>query len=143
MCIRDRELDQRSTDLDVRELALKMEQEAFKQEKQNATESIQTRTALAAKDLESKGKEVDHKTQLTKIAGQQVKADQNVGKTVDSKMAQAVEKQSQMIEQLVTAIAQQAQGTQGLIAAVKAPKRRKAIRGPDGSITETVEEPVE
>jgi len=135
-------LSQRSTDLDVRELALKMEQEAFKTEKQAAAESIQTRTALAAKDLESKGKDVEHKKQLTTIAGQQVKADQNVGKTVDSKMAQAVEKQSQMIAQLVEAIAAQAKETQGLVAAVNTPKRRKAIRGPDGNITETVEEPV-
>jgi len=130
------ELDKRSTDLDVRELALKMEQEAFKTEKQAATESIQSRSAM-------EGQKLDHKKQLTQIAGQQAKADQNVGKTVDSKMAQAVDKQSQMIEQLVTAIAQQAQETQSLIAAVKAPKRRKAIRGPDGAITETVEEPVE
>lgn len=121
------------TQLALDRQALDTEQKLFKLEQKQATESLQNRAA-------SEGQKLDHKKQIVGLEGKQAKTEQVVGKAVDTKMSQAVVQMGQMVEKLVTAVAQQSSDTQELVKAVKAPRKRKAVRGPDGKISETVDE---
>ncbi|MEQ1580919.1 MAG: hypothetical protein ABL964_10030 [Steroidobacteraceae bacterium] len=127
------DLQKRDSDLTARENKLATEQAVFKIEQKVAGESLQNRAAL-------EGTKLDHKKQITGLESKQAKTEQVVGKAVDSKMAQSVQQMGQMIQQLVDTVTQQAESTQQLVKAVSAPRRRKAIRGPDGNIAETVDE---
>lgn len=126
-------MDKREMQIQAREAELTTEKAVFKLEQKVAQESLANKAAV-------EGGKLDHKKQLTGMEQKQAKTEQVVSKSVDSKMAESVKAMGGMIEQLVGAISQQAQNTQDLITAVKAPRRRKAIRGEDGNITETVDE---
>lgn len=126
-------LQQQANDLALREEALKTEKALFALEKQAAQESLQNKAGLENTKLE-------HKKQLTGLEVKNSKTEQVVSKSVDSKMAQAVQQLGGMIDQLVQTVSGQAMETQELIKAVKAPRKRTAKRGPDGRIAETYDE---
>lgn len=123
----------RDSDLALRELKVQQEEQLLKLEKQTASDSITNKVGLENSKL-------DHKRQLSGIEAKQAKTEQVVSKTVDSKMGQSVQALGGMIEKLVDSVIQQSSDTKELIQAVRAPRRRKAIRDKAGNISETVDE---
>lgn len=137
------QLIQKSAELDNRERVLNDEEARFKIEKQAAAETI-TRNAQSA------SKELDHKKTVVGMEAKALGEKQNVAKTVDSKLADGIKGLQQAVSsivtantQLVQAVSSQADQVQKLADAVTKPRRKKAIRGPDGSIVEMVEESVQ
>lgn len=149
------DLDKREAQIKLDEQSLSYERDVFKLEKQAAQESITRNVKAESQALEHKKKEVGFETQKADAA-------KNVSKAVDNKMAEGlkglqqtvemlaksspagvIEQMAQINNQLVQAIAIQTDQVQRLTDTMSKPKRKKAIRGPDGNIIEMVEESVQ
>jgi hypothetical protein len=133
---REMGLAQRETQVQLGERDLKTEQELFKIEKQAAQESITNKTVVENTKLEGKKKSID-------MDSKAAKSEQNVSKAVDSKMGQSIAQLGGMIDKLVETVTQQAHETQELVKVVKAPRKRKAVYGKDGRISETLDEVIQ
>lgn len=149
------DLDKREASLKLAEQQLGYERDVFKLEKQAAQESV-------VRNAQSASKELDHKKTVVSMEQKALGEKQNVAKTVDSKLAEGIkglqqsvevmaknspaaliEQMAQVNNQLVQAISAQSEQVQRLTETMSRPKRKKAIRGPDGSIVEMVEESVQ
>ena len=150
-----RELDGRAAELKLERTQLDYDKDVFKLEKQAAQESV-------VRNAQSASKELDHKKTVVGLEQKALGEKQNVAKTVDSKLAEGIrglqqsvevmaknspaaliEQMAQVNNQLVQAISAQSEQVQRLTETMSRPKRKKAIRGPDGSIVEMVEESVQ
>lgn len=149
------DLDKREAGLKLDEQKLAYERDVFRLEKQAAQESV-------VRNAQSASKELDHKKQVVGLETKALGEKQNISKAVDNKMAEGlrglqqtvemlaksspagvIEQMAQVNNQLVQAISVQAEQVQRLTETMSKPKRKKAIRGPDGSIVEMVEEPLQ
>jgi hypothetical protein len=137
-------LSQKAAELDNRERVLNDEEARLKLEKQAAQESITGKVTVENAKFDAKKKVGELES---KHAQEKAKDSVNVAKTVDTKLAGGVEKMSQLVSQMTTmqssllqTVAEQSTQMQAAIKAMSAPRRRKAIRGPDGMIQETVDE---
>lgn len=124
---------QKEAALAERERSLEIDQALFKLEKNAASESLKNTSAIENTKL-------DHKKQLTGLEAKNVKTEQSIGKAVDTKMTQAVAQMGQLVEKLTSIVGDSVAQSQELVKAVSAPRRRKAVRGSDGLISETIDE---
>lgn len=150
-----RELDGREASLKLERVQLDYDRDVFKLEKQAAQEAV-------VRNAQSASKELDHKKQVTDLHAKTAGTAQNISKAVDSKMSEGLKGLQQTVEmlaksspagvieqmakinnQLVQAISTQSEQVQKLTDTMSKPRRKKAIRGPDGSIVEMVEESVQ
>lgn len=129
----EKKLLERSTALDVREMKLNAEQAVFDMQKDVDKNNQQNQSKL----LELK----NSKFKTENVVNQ--KADETLGKGVQA-MQTIVTQMGDMLGQLMQVVAQQSaesrEQIQTLTTAITAPRRRKAVRGPDGKIAETIEE---
>lgn len=149
---REAALADRENKLALEKIQLDYERDVFKIEQKVAHESVVKNATMANKEL-------DHKRQLAGAEAKNIDAQKNVSKTVDSKMAESVKALQAVVETLVTStpanmlsqlnnvaqvVAAQTEQVQELAKAVRAPKRKRAIRDPKTDrIIETVEETVQ
>lgn len=138
-------LMQKENDLAMREMELQMREEKLRMQEQVATEKL----ALKEHKFQTTVSATD---KVRSIKDQGVKREQQVAQQADTKLADGVSalqdtvsKMAQMQTQLVQTVVQQSEAQQQrieqVIAAVTAPRVKKAKRGKDGRI-EAVEETV-
>ena len=138
---------EKKTALDIREIKLDAQESAFDMKKQFAEKALSMKADSDNQKLDTKRTITDLKN--TKFQTENVvnkKADETLGSGVKA-MQGIVEQQAQLMNQLMTVVAQQSVENRELIGsmvkAVTAPRRNKAIRGKDGKISETVSEVVQ
>lgn len=130
---RDAELKQRESDLATREAVFKLEQKV-------ASDSLTQR-------VQTENSKIEQKKQMVGLEHKTAKDAQSQAKNADTKVAQAttqlqsiVQSLAQSQQKLLEVVAEQAQRTDELLKVAKAPRKRTPKRGPDGRITEVVDE---
>lgn len=127
------ELSGRENKLALDQISFDAEKKVFALEQKDAQREIEKRTTIAGKDLESKRKDSAHeqKTAETKQAA---------AKAVDVKTAEHAKQITTVVADLTKTVQEQASQIAELGRMVKAPRRKIPKRGPDGKISEVVEE---
>lgn len=136
----EKSLIARKADLDVRELKVSVAEDALKIQEERSIEKIQTKEQVS-----TVRNSADQRVKSIQEAGS--KREQMVAKSANDGVTQLHGTIQQLVElqtKLLEAIAQQSQQNQetmvGVVKAVTAPRRNKAIRGKDGKIEATLSE---
>jgi hypothetical protein len=141
----EKQLNEKAANLELRELKVKTAEDMLKLEQQVAQEKLALRdTSFQAK------RGADDKVRSIKEAG--AKREVQMAKDTDSKLASAVEAlqatvqqlaqmQGELLQHVLSQSAETESRLNDVIAAIKAPRQRKPIRGKDGRI-ERVEDTV-
>lgn len=139
----ENQLIARKSELDIWELKLNTQEQHFQLEQKVAQDSLNSKA-------QGEHQKIDHKKQLVGLEAKNAKTEQTLVKQTDAKLSQSVGQMAQLIQELtqvstqvLQAVTAQSEQNQELLAAVKAPRRKKAIRDKDGRITESIEEVVQ
>ena len=141
------ELQSRKSELDNRETAFNAEKQLFEIEKSAAIDKIKTENEVGLK-------EIGHAQKVTSLMEQKAKDWQANASRADAKIGQGMQtlkQTTQTVEQarteMLTAIEAQGQRTEMMVAeilkAIRAPRVRVPVRGPDGRITQVIDGPQE
>lgn len=136
----------RETKVQLDEIRLSSERTLFEMQKQAAEKAL-NQEAKAAKES------IAGETRVKTAVEQSSKREQQVAKTADNRLRDAVEALQQTVGQLAQSVTQPVVQNQQLLAelareisalakAAGAPRKRTAIRGPDNRITHAIDEPV-
>lgn len=130
---REMQLAARENKLALDQIDFNAQREAFKLEQKDAQREMEKRTVVENTKIDAKKKE-------TALEQRVAKSEQGVAKAVDVKTAEQASKVQQIVGELTKTVQEQFQRIAELERAVKAPRRKTAKRGPDGKISEVIEE---
>ena len=138
----DSALNVRASDLALREQKLRDEEARFRLEQKHAVDAIKNNVAVESTKLEAKKQTAQ---QGEKNAQQTHKQAQAISQTVDDKVNKAVETLSGMIDKMkeIEASIGEKVTMAKVLQTVAAPRKRTAVRGKDGRIESTVDEPLQ
>lgn len=129
----EKELNDKKAQTDLERIDLETDKKLFDIEKRSHEEQLNARTA-------NENQKLDHKRQLNGLTEKVAKTEQGAAKQVSSKYDAQLAAMVDQIKALTALQQNQGETFAALTKAIGAPRRRRAVYGKDGRISEAIEE---